>query len=261
MISGLDSNGKPISFNGSWTEIEREKLTDAYFQSSSGIVDQGFNGWSVGSDEDISAINYFAIVVGYSTINSGSTVGVQSVSLVPGKIATIPAPQTFQEVLKDCEYYYEKSYETSTPIGTATYIGSISAPITNSLYYSVGSISTYHQDVYECGFQLIYKSKKASLPHINFYSPTSPTLPSPGFGINIEGRISGTTLPPPSSGTNPAIISSNDYVTYQKSTTNASFSNTFLSKIMTFAGSDLEEGITFSIVFQYVLDSRLGVPS
>src|SRR5690606_17952584 len=80
------------------------------------------------TDLDISDITYFAIVVGFESLTSTNDIIVKSCSLVPGDIPTIPAPQTANEVLQDCQYYYEKSYESNVDAGTVTNEGQISLP-------------------------------------------------------------------------------------------------------------------------------------
>ncbi len=58
--------------------------------------------------------NYIAIVVAFSTIETTQTVTIDFCGLFGGDIATRPAPQTQDEVLRECQYYYQKSFIQGT---------------------------------------------------------------------------------------------------------------------------------------------------
>ena len=52
----------------------------------------------------------FAIVVTFTVPTSATQVIVNSISCVPGDIPTRPAPQTADEVLRECQYYWRSSF-------------------------------------------------------------------------------------------------------------------------------------------------------
>ena len=100
LVLTLDANGKPATFNGSWTEVTRSNLGNALFSlfaNNTTYSDFGFANWLAAAGS--TTATYFAIVVGTGSITSGSTLTVQSISCVPGQIATRPAPKSITEVL------------------------------------------------------------------------------------------------------------------------------------------------------------------
>jgi hypothetical protein len=71
-------------------------------------LDYGFSGWP--TDPVLGVRKNFAIVVTFAVPTSGTQVIVESISCSPGDIPTRPAPQTPDEVLRECQYYYQKSF-------------------------------------------------------------------------------------------------------------------------------------------------------
>lgn len=74
------------------------------------IVDIGLTGWFGTENSASTTSNNFAIVVTFFVPTSGTILTVNSISCVPGSIPTRPAPQTEDEVLRECQYYYQKSF-------------------------------------------------------------------------------------------------------------------------------------------------------
>lgn len=114
IVLTLDANGKPATFNGNWTEVSRNGLGNAQFtvgnSSDATFNDYGFNNWSLNGDVVANTATWFAIVVGFASLTAGQYVDIDSVSLVPGAIPTRPAPQSIDQVLRECQYYYSKSF-------------------------------------------------------------------------------------------------------------------------------------------------------
>ncbi len=129
IVLTLDAYGKPDTFNqgtpsGSWFEIvPKDSLPQGGtipFGSDNDGAPLNFSYWdaALGSDAANTA-TFFAIVVGTAPMTLNSVVQFRSISLVPGKIATIPAPQARDEVLRECRWYYSKSYAPATSPGAA----------------------------------------------------------------------------------------------------------------------------------------------
>ena len=107
-----------------WTEIPRGNYGAAVGnvlnlttddQVGGDEIDLKFNGWEVTDAAQIVDSDKFAIVVTYQTPTASSELACNSISLVPGNIPTRPAPQTPNEVLIGCEYYYQKSFNVIAP--------------------------------------------------------------------------------------------------------------------------------------------------
>jgi hypothetical protein len=117
LVTGLDANGFPTVVAG-WTEIPRGTLGNAQFTTTSSLVDYGFSGWQTALATDSQTATFFAIVVGTNAILAPNVFQFVSVSLVPGQIPTIPAPQTRDAVMRECSRYYQKSFATNiSPAG------------------------------------------------------------------------------------------------------------------------------------------------
>lgn len=132
IVLALDTNGYPSSQNNGvspWVEIPRGKQPQAKGALTTTQADIGFTGWDISTDAAIDTAEYFAIVVGTSALTTGDTVTFSSISLVPGQIPTRPAPKTLNESLADCEYYYEKTYNSGVVPGAVTLNGVNAAPM------------------------------------------------------------------------------------------------------------------------------------
>jgi hypothetical protein len=130
IVLTLDANGKPATFNGNWTEVTRNGLGDAQFTvtNADGLLfnDYGFSGWSLNGAAAINTATFVAVVVGFASLTAAGTIDIGSVSVVPGDIPTRPAPQTPDEVLRECQYYYSSSFNSGVvPSTTQTSAGGV----------------------------------------------------------------------------------------------------------------------------------------
>ncbi len=71
--------------------------------------DIGFSQWKITDSAQINDTSNFAIVVTFSA-GGVAVVKVNSISVVPGNIPCRPAIQSSDEVLRQCQYYYNKSF-------------------------------------------------------------------------------------------------------------------------------------------------------
>lgn len=120
-IGTIAADGTFTLTAANWSQIPRSGLGDAFgtlsavtqvdYSNLNNAVDLNFNGWELVDPTQISDTFNFAIVVTFSCPTSGSVVSIGSIGLMSGDIATRPAPQTWDQVLAECEYYYEKSYD------------------------------------------------------------------------------------------------------------------------------------------------------
>jgi len=247
-----------------WTEITRENgLASANLKTvavSSDInagVDYAFAGWQLTDNAQISDTDKFAIVVTLATVTAATVIDVASISLVPGDIATRPAPQTKDEVLRECQYYYEKSYDGSTVPGTVTDVGRRYA--LNELGTRItGSVTT--NVVYLQSLSLIYDQVKRIIPTATFYSPASASVG------NIQGRVLRNAADVVPAGAGALGSSPADYVITKWTETGQStkglvlICNSTSTKVYdsgsTTPPSDGDESM---MLYHYVADARLGV--
>lgn len=122
-FTGLDADGKPTTITAGWHEIARAHIGESnkFANITAGIIEQfNFDNFRDGTAENAQA-SLFAIVIGTSALIAGDVVTFQSASVVPGVIGTSPAPQTPDEVLRECQYYYQKSFPLNqTPASAVT---------------------------------------------------------------------------------------------------------------------------------------------
>jgi hypothetical protein len=119
-LGTINASGEFTLTAANWTLIPRGNLGQAAgalstvdttdYSTLNDIVDLQFSGWEITDATQLSDTNKVAIVVTYSCPTTGTVVTINSIGLAPGDIPTIPAPQTASAVLKDCQYYYRKSF-------------------------------------------------------------------------------------------------------------------------------------------------------
>lgn len=167
LVTTLDAAGHPSAVVAGWTEITRSnQMGNAEFDLAATIDDYGFNGWDLSGGSIPGTATYFAIVVGTEAIINTKTVTFNSISVVPGDIPTRPAPISADECLRQCEYYYEKSYNNTTAIGTAsTYVNSVVAT-------QLTTVPAVNTEVHPGAFSVNYRTpKRTNSPTITMYSP------------------------------------------------------------------------------------------
>lgn len=194
-IGTLSADGTfTLTAGGNWALIPRGdngqasstlKVISTNSDINSG-VDYGFSGWEITNNTQLTHASKFAIVVTFYVPTVNTSVTIQSISVVPGGIPTRPALQTRDEVLRECQYYYETSYAVgNTPINP-------SPPTTNYLIsnqvasYSLGTLS-----VAPAPFEIIYNTpKRIATTAVVIYSSASSTTNL----VTVNGYTSGSLV-------------------------------------------------------------------
>lgn len=253
-IGTIDTDGNFSISAAGWTEIPRGLLGDAKALvpaitnpsfPSSPEQDIKFSGWQITDPTQEQNTVYFAIVVTFKSQNT-IPIGIDSISLVPGSVPTRPAPQTVDQVLRQCQYYYEKSYPIGVNPGTATF---------QNAYRATQLVSgSAPVNMHPGSFTLDFKTVKRSIPIITIYRPrvgTSDFVDSYLYNGGTDVADGATqfsinwTVANPTTGLSP------------NSVDNAIFYAASTNVLQTDAGaSSTPEGF---ILFQYTVDSRLGV--
>jgi len=104
--------GVPALTSG-WVAVPRV-LGSASFNATttSGSTPFSFSGFDATAVNTSTAVN-FAIAITFNTMTSGDVFTLNYCSLNGGDIATRPSPQAVEEVLRECQYYYQKSFKSS----------------------------------------------------------------------------------------------------------------------------------------------------
>lgn len=258
LVTGLDANGYPTVTAG-WTEITR---AGNYGKSQFAAAAVALASYQMEHFADTGAFVTgvsFAIVLGTSSVTAGNVVRLGSISLVPGSIATRPAPQTADEVLRECQYYYEKSYEVGTPVGSIITTGQRYALNELGTRFVAGSANSVDA-VYLQSFSIVYDQAKRVVPTLTFYSPASAT---PAL---VQGRVlrNGTDIVPVGAGalgSSPANYAATKWTLTGASTkgvvlicndTSTQVYNSGLGAV----GNDGDESM---MLYHYECEARLGV--
>lgn len=144
-----------------WTEIPRSGLDTAtavlpYAPTNVDINDttndMSFTGWELTDNTQIGNTDKFAIVVTFAYEDASTILTVNSISLTPSDIPTRPAPKSFEEVVSECQYYYEKSYDLTEYAGAVTNNGLLYKRMTATILVSYGAVPV--------NFSIIYNTRK-----------------------------------------------------------------------------------------------------
>lgn len=239
----------PTCGNGTWTQVPNEETNIASMPfslstTSSALSFRGFNGGNTAA----TSAKYMAIVIAFNTMPITTTLTVDYCSLVGGDIATRPAPQTPDEVLRECNYYFETSYIDAADVGTATDMGAHECPM--STLNIPGSTSSY---CYPSPFDLIYLVPKINIPITTLYSTT-------GLQDNLNAKLFYALT-----GTNAFTVAQADVAEgtfWTKSESKKSI--IFLPRVTTVLTSVSNSSIanlftSGGISFHYRADARLGI--
>lgn len=190
VVASLDTNGNVLTINnptaGVWNRVSPVDGLGTQFSLTSSATtafnQYDFTEWTLGAGASATTATFMAIVIGFSSLAVGQTIDINSVSLVPGVQATIPATQSLTEVLNDCRHYYWKTYERATAQGTATAIGMKSFPAQQT------QDSLTQWNFYPTSFYLPFPQQMRTPPAITFYSLAG-TLNRISF---VTGQTNGT---------------------------------------------------------------------
>lgn len=179
--SGIFTKNATAGQGADWTEIARGNLGTATatlkeVNLTSGLeeindgVDYGFNGWEITDHAEIANTDKFCIITTFAATKASSVVIIPSISCVPGDIPTRPAPQTVDQVFRECQYYWQSSFlpgATVPPRAETT--GIKSAPMTS---YWNGAIAS---EIFPQTFSHDYPVTMRIAPTVSLYSGTTTT--------------------------------------------------------------------------------------
>ena len=190
-IATWNTIGTEPTYAAGWTAIK--PLNDVEFTLSSITPDNfPFNSFQLPAGS--SSTNYMAIVlINTSALSSATTdiVYFNRISLVPNIFAVDSNPETADQVLRKCQFYYEKSYDNRTLPGTAS--------ITNGLRQAPQTIFNA-TSVYAKTFSLDFNTnKRSTAPLVTMYdyAGTTNTVTAQIDNNNSSpGRTNGLAIEP-----------------------------------------------------------------
>lgn len=151
-----------VSASG-WTEIPRSGLDTATAvlpEATTNVDindttnDMRFTGWELTDNTQIGDTDKFAIVVTFAYADASTVITVNSISLIASDIPARPSPKSVEEVVSECQYYYEKSYDLTEYAGAVTNNGILYKTMNPTLQIP----STY--GAVPLNFLIIYNTRK-----------------------------------------------------------------------------------------------------
>ena len=230
-----------------WTEIPRSNLdtataslnvltTNATLNETT--LDYAFSGWEITDSTQIGDTDKFAIVVSFGYTTGTPVITVNSVSVIPGEIPARPAIQSADDVLRECQYYYENSYDLGTAVGTVV------SGISNETEWYIGASDTH---AIAGAFTVHYKQSKRLAPTFTFYSTSTGTSDKIFCRLYHNNAVANSNDQTPSSFW--TITSKTAYTSaIQNSTSDLAINAGVITNI-----------VTANINYHYVADSRLGI--
>ncbi len=243
-VATWTTGDKPV-FSAGWTEIKCNN--DPAYQLTSGIAEYAFDGFqlpaSIGDDMTLAVMVYTVGKTNQASV--ADFVLFEDVSLIPNDFSLPSNQLTWDETLRRCQYYYEKSYDYGTLLGNATAVGRKGY---NGVLVNTGSSPTFFTQMYGFGFEITYKQTKREIPSMRFWSPNTGTVDKVQSSLYIH-----------TSATNADFTFSTNYNIESQSTDNANITPTVAGLLLiNSSGSSSFAGWGASIFLHYEADSRLG---
>jgi len=199
-VSGTNIPVFTLTASG-WTAISQENgfSNNGLFPATTLTDLQFLNFLSSANYDSGSSTQNFAIVVAFLVKNNPSTITINSISATPGSIATRPSPQTIDEVLRECQYYYETSYPYGIAAGTNTSTNIYITQLPGQMYYDVyqtsGGINKQYTAIHNTNFNIKYNTvKRITACNVVLYNSTGTANMVGVFGTENAVTVLNTAL-------------------------------------------------------------------
>jgi len=164
----ISSSGVLSNIATGWTLIPRSGLDTARAALSTSLPTENndikFTGWEIIDSGQYNDTDKFAIVVVFAW-DTATTINVNSISLNKGDLPTRPAPLSKSDVLSQCQFYYEKSYDEAVVPGSNSTAGAMSFQL---FAEGTGGSSSY---ILARTFGFRYNTPKRVAPSVLIYPP------------------------------------------------------------------------------------------
>ena len=233
-----------------WTEIPRGGLDTAKAtmndlsannQINNSTFDYGFSQWQITDSTQIGDTDKFAIVTTFSYVESGTIITINDINVTTNPIPSRTPVKTFEQTLRDCEYYYEKSYANNQYAGSASTANAISR-IQNT--WALGGTIFSGASVFGVEYQTI----KRTNPALEIRTPGSGGAADSVF---VGIRAGATTL-----ASNNVSLSTFWTALNANTKSFAYYSNSATSTQSAASGATNFSGF---LEFHYIADARLGI--
>ena len=194
---------------------------------------------------------YLAIVLytldPLATATQADVVSVSDVSLVRNDFAIDAQPQTADQVLKECQYYYEQSATTLALITGGSAANALFKPMNSTVQPS--STNAFG---YSTPFEVVYKNIKRKVPSFTFYNTTAGTSGAVDayiFFINTGSTFASAT----------SSVTVGSYWSSNTDKISSTFTPVAIQIITTASALNGGLGSSAGIKFHYTCDARIGL--
>ena len=175
------SGSEPISawggdptFSGQWTVIVPQN-DPIYTVTSSTVITDDYFAFNNFQMPNYTSMRYIGIVLytldGLDN-NAPDSLLIREISVTPNEFAIDCNPKTYDQTLRECEFYYEKTYNDGNLVSPITGIGSTT--INGALYARMtGQTSLGSAKMNTLGFSSEFSTEKCITPTLKFYSPNT----------------------------------------------------------------------------------------
>lgn len=163
-IAAWTANGDPTTYASGWTAIA--PANDPVYTLTTTPTSFPFNKFQLPASSS-STMTLGILIYTLGGLNQAATsdfIVFNDISLVENDFAISTQPQTADEVLRQCQYYYEKSYDSAIP-GTAEVTSFLTFPQALS-----GTI------MFPASFTVFFKNTKCETPTVKVYAPGGGSL-------------------------------------------------------------------------------------
>lgn len=242
-ISSWTAGSDPVFASG-WTAIV--PLNDPIYTLSSTSSPYVFNQFQMPT---ITNANMSLAVVLYtmnnlSIVSTADIVNFEKVSLVPNDFALEATPKTADQVLRECQYYYETSYPIGKYLNDTNVLPGLCA-------YQLTLQGSPNDGLYPTDFSFPFiTNKRSSGLTVSIYSPVSGNKNLVYGTIYQQGVAAGT----------PADIALGTYWTSSSSTKSSLFFTNASTATPALTATTIASPILTGLIqFNYTADARIGV--
>jgi hypothetical protein len=236
----------PINDIGLTGWIGIAPLNDPSYNLSAGLNSFAFNQFVL--PENTTNLWTFALVIyTTNTLNSTATADIleiEDVSLVPSSYASKSNAKTADQVLRECQYYYQKSYNPLVLPGTADFSNCIVAR--QGIF---GQASTT-ASIFSAEFNVNYSQKRTVAPTITLYNPAA-TNDTTNVVVSIQY--------PGIADASAAVLQTN-WTQFILGSKTAGYKTNNVAALLSSSalGGNYSAAVDGIVEFQYTCDARLG---
>jgi hypothetical protein len=180
---------------GAWNAVPRSDLGAARFTLTTTNEEFQLNGWDARAVAGIENATFIAVVISFNTIAAAQTVSLNYCSLNGGDIATRPAPQSFDQVLSQCQYYFEKSKNATEAVLSGSNNNAQVVQLSGQMTVYVTGSNSMTTTLHNSSFGVRYQKKRTIAPSVILYSGATPNVVA-ASGFENGGAIGLTPASP-----------------------------------------------------------------